>query len=322
MIVPMSGDTVSVWNAQQICVDYLRVTVPSALGYAKVASMNVDVEDVRGRAIGFRHVEKLGDWYRRTMPYTASKAHGFDYESWECPGFTLPAEVAWWAGKGSKATCLDITVDRWGDAMRPVAIRDMIRSGKLVTDCEKVTLIDSGEDGQTLYVGSPAAERRLRIYEKGRQLGNETEILRTEVHLKGDMAADAFQALVPQVDMSMEDYRVNFRRWAAGYWCAHLQQVLEGPLIETWVQGIDAAELRLSVDDLEPWSYITALASQYGWCLSELHRAGLLVPWVCSMSGFSRQSRVKVGKVVAVVSQDLERLMDIAKRRGHEKSNG
>lgn len=307
----------------QISVDYFRVTVPKSVGYERIAFANGQCEPIRAAATGFAKVERVGDWYRRSEPFAPSKALGFDYESWECPGFTLPSDVAWWASHGGKCTRLDLTVDMPDTGLRPVHIRDMLAKGDLESPCEKVRLVDGDDprntrrgrvstDGQTLYFGAPSSPRRLRVYEKGKQLGTpDVDLLRVEVTLKEYLAVDTFAAFAGERDLEA------FRLWAAGYWCAHLVKMVSGPLIETWTKGVQAAELRSHTEDLEPWSTLTALRKQWGPVLSGLHRAGLLVEWVQSFEAGSRASEWRAGKVVKAAESDPERLMSIANLRGN-----
>lgn len=259
--------------------------------------------------MGFHRVETLprfgGEWYRRSAPYSPSREHGLAYESWEAPGFVSRDDVVSWVGKG-RSTRLDVTADFPGLSLRPVEIRDMLTSGKLETTCEKVTLVDSGNDGQTLYLGSNKSPRRIRIYEKGLQLGNQEDLLRVEVTLKEDLAADAFAALGDPGE---------YHSWLGGHWRSHLVKVVNGPLVETWTKELPSAELRTHADDLDPWRTVQAIARQYGSILWELHNAGVLVEWVMAMAEGSRWSKRRAEKVVGVVASDLDKLMHIAKSR-------
>lgn len=54
-----------------------------------------------------------------------------------------------------------------------------------------------GEDGRTLYVGSPASALRLRVYEKGKQLGAAPEWVRAELQVRPQKQAKERAAALP-----------------------------------------------------------------------------------------------------------------------------
>lgn len=219
-------------------------------------------------------------------------------------------DVAWWIGKG-KATRVDVTADFPGLDLRPVEIREMIRRGELVTSVESMRLVDAEggkTDGQTLYLGSRESPRMVRIYEKGRQLGNEDAMLRVEVELKEHLASTCFEACVPQP--------AGYQDWVGGQWRSHLERVVSGKLVSAWAAELPRAELRTDVDDLDPWRTLAALRAQYGPILSEMHRMGLLMDFVENLNDRSALSQRRAARKVRELAQDVDRVISVAQGLG------
>jgi len=101
----------------------------------------------------------------------------------------------------AKVTRLDIAAD-WRDPGIQVAdLKEQFDRGNILLHVKRWSYLESENKGQTLYVGSRASERMLRIYNKKAQLARsavevDQEWIRIEAELKDDQAAAAARALL------------------------------------------------------------------------------------------------------------------------------
>lgn len=132
---------------------------------------------------------------------------------------------------GARVTRLDIAADWKDPGVEVVTLRDIIDSGNATLNVVRWSYLESENKGQTLYIGSRASDRMLRIYNKRAELARksvETEVdwIRVEVELKDDQAAQAANALL---DNSLGSVLV-----------AHITRCIAFPYCKPWTALIEA----------------------------------------------------------------------------------
>lgn len=101
---------------------------------------------------------------------------------------------------GGRATRVDIAIDIYNGRAGVMVYKTAIHHGRCHTSSRSWRTMENGEGGQTLYIGSRASERMVRIYDKKAEraaafveVGADSWI-RAEVELKGDRARDFLRA--------------------------------------------------------------------------------------------------------------------------------
>jgi DNA relaxase NicK len=135
-----------------------------------------------------------------------------------------------------KVTRLDLAVDVMGSDEKVSNIYNLLRAEPKRYKAQKVTLMD-GTSGSTVYVGSRASEKMVRIYDKGAERGTGQKWLRFEVELKGG-AARMEAARLAKCSTYLDQYYVAVQ---AVHWTVDLRGV------ECW------DEASLNVPEAERW---------------------------------------------------------------------
>jgi hypothetical protein len=96
-----------------------------------------------------------------------------------------------------KPSRMDIAVDIKNGSLPISSLRDCFRDKTAVTKVKQGLYLEGvGVAGETLYIGSKKAPRRLRIYDKSAETGNiEAEWTRVELQLRHNMANRSFIAI-------------------------------------------------------------------------------------------------------------------------------
>lgn len=174
-------------------VDWLTLTLGSE--EASELTARYELQDVGNAVKGFRRSERRmvlgGLVWRRWEPYTASRLHGLDYESWEWDGEHAMYAAAEWAGKG-RPSRIDVAWD-WEVAPHETAdglfnlLRPFVERAGLTIG------VSGSEPHLTRYVGAPSSEFRIRIYRKDVQQGElwcGPPTMRFEAQMRDGVARD------------------------------------------------------------------------------------------------------------------------------------
>lgn len=87
--------------------------------------------------------------------------------------------------QGAKMTRIDVTIDLFGCRMTPNTVKLAYLAGRLKTRAKAANEDKGiGQDGHTVYIGSPASDRRLRVYDKNAELHLENERRWTRLELQ------------------------------------------------------------------------------------------------------------------------------------------
>lgn len=97
-----------------------------------------------------------------------------------------------------KPTRLDIAVDVKEGTLPIEEMRDHFDNGQSITRAKKGVYMETvGEVGETLYIGSTASGKRLRIYDKAAEQGlKDKSWTRVELQLRSSFAANSFLLLI------------------------------------------------------------------------------------------------------------------------------
>jgi hypothetical protein len=122
----------------------------------------------------------------------------------------------------AKVTRLDIAADWRDPGVDVVGLRDIIASGNATLNVKRWSFLESENKGQTLYIGSRASERMLRIYNKRAELARkavdvDVEWIRVEAELKDDQATNAAKAIMDNSIGSV--LAAHITRCIAFPWC-------------------------------------------------------------------------------------------------------
>lgn len=113
----------------------------------------------------------------------------------------LLAHIALVAGRIST---MDSAIDIYNHKSRPDDVMDFKARGELRTSVKSMGKFESTQrrksgqwkHAETVYVGSPASERQIKIYNKGAQLGLDADWVRIEMRWRGKYAAAAHRAML------------------------------------------------------------------------------------------------------------------------------
>jgi hypothetical protein len=92
---------------------------------------------------------------------------------------------------------VDVALDiKWG-TLDILALWSMLESDQVDTRIEKWLYLRGAKgDGETLYIGAPKSDKRMRIYDKQAESGSDYEWTRVEVQYRHKMATRACRALL------------------------------------------------------------------------------------------------------------------------------
>lgn len=121
-----------------------------------------------------------------------------------------------------KASRIDLAIDVEHGYLDIQALESDFKTLQVITRAEEgLYYAGSRKRGETLYIGSPSAHRRLRIYDKAAERGKDYEWTRIELQLRGHAAAKTAQHLavtsnpehdIPRLILDYADWE-NSRDW-------------------------------------------------------------------------------------------------------------
>ena len=233
----------------------LRWTEPDQVGLGRPGFANSESRLCMG-----------GTCWRRWNPSQSSKLWGLDYESWEWSGGSADTASEWLRGcrLQGRPSRVDVAFDfQCEDDYLPEHLEDRYRAHVKARGVKRGV---SGSGGvNTLYVGSPSSDHRLRIYRKDRQLPAFAEmfgpVLRVELILKGKAARPWWSMFLDDRDKSMAG--------AAG-----IIEGMTGIRLVDDVCDVPALDIPVEVDAIDTLFYFIR---QHGDYVAALHDAGVSV---------------------------------------------
>ena len=291
-----------------LSVDWLAFTVPHAFAYEVMDAVQGEwaqssvgfrgYPDCWMTTDGFRGVGKMGTGAPRSPREVHVDLSGGIVSAWEIPH--LQAVLAWVIAMKGHFTRIDCALDDRAASVPVSQIQAAIDAGQMVTratnvDTHASSSADTGESrGTALYIGSPASQTRLRIYDKRLELQQKHRPnwadfgTRWELEFRKDRA-DAcarrlaesdpllWQELVVGLLRSHLDFRETTRDHDSAARC-------RAPLVAWWEQltcGFQKARLTVekrerTLDEVKEW-----FKQSVGPTLAVLYVIpGLGLPWI------------------------------------------
>lgn len=99
--------------------------------------------------------------------------------------------------RGGKVTRIDLAGDDFERVAEPVALREAVARGELVTHARTVDFYEALRGGgATLYVGAPSSRQRLRVYDKRAESDGEIDSVRWEIQAREEAAESLMAQLL------------------------------------------------------------------------------------------------------------------------------
>lgn len=89
---------------------------------------------------------------------------------------------------GYRLARIDIAVDVWDSGLNINSLKTAFENKEVSTKAKSCYEIKNVNGGHTLYIGSRTSEKFLRVYDKGKELGDNTNWKRIELEMKGAVA--------------------------------------------------------------------------------------------------------------------------------------
>lgn len=188
-------------------IDWISATYPFGYDKSEWLSVVLPAEKNMGVATGARYGYSEAQKYpsgaisqrnydRRDMgihvTYSA-KAIAKASEEFDC----TQSQLLNYLMLGAKITRLDVCIDIFDSGLIISNLYKDAKAGKIKTRSKNISFIESAKVGkekgsQTMYIGSQNKRKKLlRVYDKGMQLGTDTDIKRFELECRGDIANNA-----------------------------------------------------------------------------------------------------------------------------------
>lgn len=106
--------------------------------------------------------------------------------------------LSWLYERAGNITRLDLAGDDTDKLVRPMDLKTFCEGNQLVTKFRTVLMHDNimGGKGSTIYFGSAASARRLRVYDKDIESAGENDSVRWELQLRDEMASKCAEMIL------------------------------------------------------------------------------------------------------------------------------
>jgi len=236
------------------------------------------VSDVLGGAPGDWIEQEQGfKSYRRSLMGPANSRLHFDPRNGSDFNVSLPGQACQRAGTehlrmfissfvdmGAKARRVDLTLDDYEKRITPARFLEEIRGPNKVAHSRKaltITGVELGkpDTGETVYLGAPQSNRRLRVYDKSFESGGLIDAYRWELQERGRAAEKA------AYDLAYGNWNEVIRRRLVGFVdfreresAPRIQDRARWGLYEELMEGADKAEAYFpveekSIEEIEQW---------------------------------------------------------------------
>ena len=286
----------------RVSVDNLSVTYhpPSFLSRLQtdqyMGDVIEEVSDVLGGAPGDWIEQEQGfKSYRRSLMGPANSRLHFDPRNGSDFNLSLPGQACQQAGTErlrmfiasfvdarAKARRVDLTLDDYEKRITPARFLEELRGPNKVTHSRKAltisgVILGEPDTGETVYLGAPQSNRRLRVYDKSFESGGLIDAYRWELQERKSAAEKA------AYDLAYGDWNKVVRSRLVGFVdfrelesAPRIQDRVRWGLYEELMEGADKAEAYFpveekSIEEIEQW-----FIKQYAPTLAMLlqHRGG------------------------------------------------
>ena len=227
-----------------------------------------------------------GDWieqeqgfksYRRSLIGPANSRLHFDPRNGSDFNVSLPGQACQRAGTehlrmfissfvdmGAKARRVDLTLDDYEKRITPARFLEEIRGPNKVAHSRKaltITGVELGkpDTGETVYLGAPQSNRRLRVYDKSFESGGLIDAYRWELRERGRAAEKAaYDLAYGDLNKVIRSRLVGFVDFRERESAPRIQDRARWGLYEELMEGADKAEAYFpveekSIEEIEQW---------------------------------------------------------------------
>lgn len=138
-------------------------------------------------------------------------------------GHSIAQLFTWAKGMNARFTRLDYAVDLFNTEGNPLDVLECFHTSQMDTVAKSVSVVEKTRRnkslGATVYIGSRASERLIRVYDKGKQKKTALDWIRVEIEVKGKRAMQ-FGNLIEQegLDPSGKAYIADVVEWSDIPW--------------------------------------------------------------------------------------------------------
>jgi len=268
----------------RVSVDNLSVTYhpPSPLSPFQAEQYMGDVieqiSDVLGGAPGDWIEQEQGfKSYRRSLIGPANSRLHFHPRNGSDFNLSLPGRACQRAGTerlrmffssfvdaGAKARRVDLALDDYEKRITPARFLEEIRGPNKVAHSRKaltITGVELGkpDTGETVYLGAPQSNRRLRVYDKSFESGGLIDAYRWELQERGRAAEKAaYDLAYGDLNKVIRSRLVGFVDFRERESATRIQDRARWGLYEELMEGADKAEAYFpveekSIEEIEQW---------------------------------------------------------------------
>jgi len=138
-------------------------------------------------------------------------------------GHSIEHLFKWAIAMGARFTRIDFAVDLFDTGGNPLDVLHCFHTSQLDTVAKSCSVVEKTRRdvslGATVYVGSRASERLIRVYDKGKQTKTRLDWIRVEIEVKGKRAMQ-FGNLIEQegLDPAGKAYIADVIEWSDIPW--------------------------------------------------------------------------------------------------------
>lgn len=148
---------------------------------------------------------------------------GKQLSEYRADGHSIAHLFKWALAMGARFTRLDFAVDIFDSEGSPLDVLECYHTGQLDTVAKSVSVVEKTRKkqslGATVYLGSRASERLIRVYDKGKQAKTTLDWIRVEIEVKGKRAVQ-FGKLIDEegLDAAGKAYIADCVEWSDIPW--------------------------------------------------------------------------------------------------------
>lgn len=138
-------------------------------------------------------------------------------------GHSIAHLFKWALAMGARFTRIDFAVDLFDTGGNPLDVKECFHTSQLETTAKSVSVVEKTRRnkslGATVYIGSRASERLVRVYDKGKQTKTKLDWIRVEIEVKGKRAMQ-FGELIDRegLDTAGKGYIADVVEWSDIPW--------------------------------------------------------------------------------------------------------
>lgn len=138
-------------------------------------------------------------------------------------GGSIAKLFVWAKTHGAKFTRVDYAVDLFDTGGCPNDVLECYHTGQVETIAKSVSIVERTRKNETLgatvYLGSRASERLIRVYDKGKQVKTNLDWIRVEIEVKGKRAMQFGELIEKEgLDTAGKSYIADVVEWSDIPW--------------------------------------------------------------------------------------------------------